>query len=152
MNWTLALPEIVLACLGMAILVFGVLRKDDGTQLATMFAVGALLVAGMLTLSRQTGFGYHGQFISDSFSTFNKTLILAGSALSLLLSLEWNRSQNIARFEFSGAGPVLHRRHDDHGVGVQPDDAVSGPGTAITGPLRPRGLRARRCTLLRGRA
>ena len=31
MNWTLALPEIVLACIGMAILVFGVLRKQDST-------------------------------------------------------------------------------------------------------------------------
>ena len=31
MNWTLALPEIVLACIGMAILVFGVLRKQDTT-------------------------------------------------------------------------------------------------------------------------
>ena len=35
MNWTIALPEIVLACVGMAILVFGVLRKQDSTLLCT---------------------------------------------------------------------------------------------------------------------
>ena len=34
MNWMLALPEIVLACSGMAILVFGVLRKQDKAELA----------------------------------------------------------------------------------------------------------------------
>ena len=34
MNWTLALPEIVLACIGMATLVFGVVRKQDSTLLS----------------------------------------------------------------------------------------------------------------------
>ena len=103
MNWTLALPEIVLACCGMAILVFGVLRKDDSTHIATMMAIGAFLIVGMLTVTRQAGFGFNGQFVTDSFATFNKTLILIGGALSLLLSLDWNRSRNIGRFEY----PVL---------------------------------------------
>ena len=103
MHWTLALPEIVLACCGMAILVFGVLRKDDGTRIATMLTIGAFLVVGMLTVTRQAGVAYHGQFVTDPFATFNKLLILMGGALSLLLSLDWNRSQNIGRFEF----PVL---------------------------------------------
>ena len=46
MNWTLALPEIVLACIGMATLVFGVLRKQDSTLLCTMFTIGGFLIAG----------------------------------------------------------------------------------------------------------
>ncbi len=104
MNWTLALPEIVLAIVGMATLVFGVLRKQqDPTLLCTMFTIGGFLIAGLLVLTRTSGFGYSGQFVSDPFSAFNQILILSGSALSTILALDWNRSQGIARFEF----PVL---------------------------------------------
>src|ERR1700733_7236624 len=103
MNWALALPEIVLACLGMAILVFGVVRKQDSTLLATMFTIGAFLIVGMLVATRVSGSGFNGQFVTDAFATFNKELILLGGALSLILALDWNRSQGIARFEY----PVL---------------------------------------------
>ena len=68
MNWTLALPEIVLACVGMATLIFGVLRKQDSTSLCTMFTIGGYLVAALLVLTRSSGFGFHGQFVADPFS------------------------------------------------------------------------------------
>ena len=55
MNWTLALPEIVLACLGMAILIFGVLRKQEATTLATMFTIGAFLITGFLVGTTHVG-------------------------------------------------------------------------------------------------
>ena len=103
MNWTLALPEIVLACLGMAILVFGVLRKKDAPQVATLLVIGAFVVTGLLVTTRATGFGYNGQYVVDAFSTFNKELILLGGTLSLMLSIDWNRSQGLDRFEY----PVL---------------------------------------------
>jgi NADH-quinone oxidoreductase subunit N len=103
MNWTIALPEIVLACIGMATMIFGVLRKQDSTLLCTMFTIGGFLVAGLLVLTRTTGFGFHGQFVTDPFSAFNQILILAGAALSTILALDWNRTQGIARFEL----PVL---------------------------------------------
>jgi NADH-quinone oxidoreductase subunit N len=103
MNWTLAVPELVLTCAGMAILIFGVLRRQDSTLLATMFTIGAFLITGLLVTTQATGFGFNGQFVGDAFATFNKELILVGSALALILALDWNRSQGIARFEF----PVL---------------------------------------------
>ncbi|MBV9251044.1 MAG: NADH-quinone oxidoreductase subunit NuoN [Acetobacteraceae bacterium] len=103
MNWTVALPEIVLAVIGMAILIFGVLRKQESTLLCTMFTLGGFLIAGLLVLTRVSASGYNGQFSADAFSAFNKELILAGAAMSLILALDWNRKQNIARFEF----PVL---------------------------------------------
>jgi NADH-quinone oxidoreductase subunit N len=103
MNWTVALPEIVLACVGLAILIFGVLRKQDSTLPCTMFTLGGFLIAGLLVLTRTSGFGFHGQFVADSFSAFNQILIISGAALSTILALDWNRSQGIARFEF----PVL---------------------------------------------
>jgi NADH-quinone oxidoreductase subunit N len=91
MNWSLAVPEIVLACLGMAILIFGVLRKQDSTSLATMFTIGAFLVTGRLVATRAAGVGFNGQFVTDAFASFNKELILIGGALALILSLDWNR-------------------------------------------------------------
>jgi NADH-quinone oxidoreductase subunit N len=103
MNWNLALPEIVLACLGMAILILGLVRKQDSTVLATMSTIGAFLVTGMLVATRTAGFGFNGQFVADSFATFNKELILLGGILTLILSLDWNKSQGIDRFEY----PVL---------------------------------------------
>jgi NADH-quinone oxidoreductase subunit N len=103
LNWILALPEIVLACIGMAILIFGVLRKQDSTQLCTMFTVGGFLIAAMLVATHDGGIGFHGQFTADAFSVFNQELILAGAALTTILSIDWNRQQGIARFEF----PVL---------------------------------------------
>ncbi len=103
MNWTLALPEIVLACIGMATLIFGVLRKQDSTLLCTMFTIGGFVIAGFLVYTGNYGFGFHGQFVADPFSAFNQVLILSGAALSTILALDWNRTQGIARFEF----PVL---------------------------------------------
>ncbi len=104
MNWTLALPELVLTCCGLAILVIGVVRRgSDSVVLATMLTIGAFLVTGMLVATRLSGFGFNGQFVSDAFSTFNKELILLGGALSLIVSLDWNRARGIGRFEY----PVL---------------------------------------------
>jgi NADH-quinone oxidoreductase subunit N len=99
----LALPEIVLACCGLGILVFGVLRKQDSALICTMMTLGAFLIAGLLVLTGIPGIGYHGQFVSDSFSGFNKLLLLSGAALTAILSLDWNRQAGIARFEF----PIL---------------------------------------------
>jgi NADH-quinone oxidoreductase subunit N len=103
MNWTLALPELVLSIVGMAILVFGVLRKGDNTLLASMFTLGGFLLAGFLALSGVSGTGFHGQFVVDPFSLFIKELVLAGAALALILSLDYNRQAGLSRFEY----PVL---------------------------------------------
>ena len=103
MNWAIALPEIVLAACGLLILVIGVLRRQDATQICTMLTLGAFLVAGGLVLTRAAGVGYFGQFTVDRFAVLAKLLILVGAALSLMLSLDYNRRQGIGRFEY----PVL---------------------------------------------
>jgi NADH-quinone oxidoreductase subunit N len=103
MNWAIALPEIVLALVAMAILIFGVLRREDTFVLSSMFGLGGMLLAALLVVTGAQGVGYHGQFVSDAFSSFAKVLILAGAALALILSLDYNRKNHIARFEY----PVL---------------------------------------------
>jgi NADH-quinone oxidoreductase subunit N len=103
MNWAIALPEIALSVVAMAILIFGVLRRDETFFLSSMFALGGLLLAALLVVTSARGVGYRGQFVADAFSGFVKILILAGAALALILSLDYNRQHRIARFEY----PVL---------------------------------------------
>ena len=103
MNWEIALPEIVLSVLGMMILVYGVLRKGEQTQTVTMLVLGAFLLTGFLMVTRAGGVGFHGQFVVDPFAVLIKALVLVSSAFTLMLALDYNRRQGIARFEF----PVL---------------------------------------------
>jgi NADH-quinone oxidoreductase subunit N len=103
MNWTIAVPELVLSLAGMAILLFGVLQKRDTFQICSMLTVGALLLAAVLVISGRSGPGYNGEFITDSFSSFIKLLVLIAAALGVIVSLDYNEHENLRRFEF----PVL---------------------------------------------
>jgi NADH-quinone oxidoreductase subunit N len=103
MNWTVALPELVLALCAMAILLLGVIRRQDSTLLCTMLSLGALLIAAIMVVGGQYGVGFGGQFTADPFSAFVDVLLLAGAGFALILSLDYNGRQGIARFEY----PVL---------------------------------------------
>jgi NADH-quinone oxidoreductase subunit N len=103
MNWTLAVPELVLSCCGLGILLLGVLRKRESFQLASMLVVGAFLLTAVLVLTGASGTGYSGLFIDDAFSRFVKLLVLAAAALGVVVSLDYNEHANMRRFEF----PVL---------------------------------------------
>ena len=103
MNWTLALPELVLALCGLAILVGGVLPKRDSTFAVSIATLGALLLAAALVLAQKEGTAFGGQYIADSFSSFMKVLCLLGAAMGLVLSMDFFAKQGLSRFEF----PVL---------------------------------------------
>jgi len=103
MNWTLALPEIVLAVSGLAILLAGVLPRRDMTFPCTMLVLGAFVLTGVLVIAQGQGTAFGGQYVADNFSAFMKLLALAGAALGLVLALDWNRAEGLSRFEF----PVL---------------------------------------------
>ena len=103
MNWSLALPELVLALSGLGILVFGVIPKRDTTFPCTMLVLGAFLVTGVLVLAQGVGTAFGGQYVADAFSGFMKLLALSAAALGLLLALDWNAQEKLSRFEF----PVL---------------------------------------------
>ena len=103
MSWTLAAPEIVLAICAIAILLYGVMQKQEAAFVSTMLALGALLLTGVLVLATPDGSAYRGLFIVDGFGTFMKLLILTGAGLSIILALDYNKHENISRFEF----PVL---------------------------------------------
>ncbi len=103
MNWTLALPEIVLSISGMAILLIGVLQKRDSFFICSMLTIGAFLVVALMIVAGHTGQGYNGLFTVDSFSTFIKVLVIIAATLGVVLSLDYSEHANMRRFEF----PVL---------------------------------------------
>src|SRR5262249_45467644 len=100
-----ALPELVLAVGGMALLMLGVFLKQDRTRLVSWLAVAVIIVAMILIFSNQgsSGTAFVNLFIVDRFSQFMKLLTLGASALSILLSLNLIEREYMARFEF----PVL---------------------------------------------
>src|SRR5258708_38840427 len=104
-DWLPALPEIVLVCAAMALLIIGVLRGEESSRLVSGLAVAVLIVtlclAGAVGIERRSGF--YGMFITDSFAVFMKSLILIGSAVTIIIGIRFNEEHRIARFEL----PVL---------------------------------------------
>jgi NADH-quinone oxidoreductase subunit N len=101
-----ALPEIFLAVSAMVLLLIGVSRTSQGTgRFISALAVLVLLVDLVLVLNGPGGrtVTFSGMFVTDSFAIFMKALILIGSALSILLAMQYNERQHIDRFEF----PIL---------------------------------------------
>ncbi len=102
-----AFPEIFVAVGAMALLMLGVFRDDtERNGVATgwlaigVLAVAALMVAGQ-GATRATLFD--GAFVVDGFGRFVKVLILAGSAVSLMLCFGYLARAKIMKFEI----PVL---------------------------------------------
>lgn len=103
MNWTLALPQIELALTGMAVLMAGVARRRSSVTLCTVLTLLGFLGAGALAVAVGFGDGFNGQMVADPFSLFMEILILVGTGLALVLSVDFNRQRSLTAFEF----PVL---------------------------------------------
>jgi len=99
------LPELVLVGSALALLLIGVFRGEGGTRLVSWLSVLVLIVTLALGiragLVRQVSF--YGMFITDPFAAFMKTLVLLGSAVTIIMGLRFFEEHKIARFEF----PVL---------------------------------------------
>ena len=103
-----ALPEIVGAVLGMALLMVGVFQRDDtaaaviaASRRVALLALVSLAVVFVLVLTRSTGQTFGDMFVVDAFALFFKVLILATSAISLILARDYLESQGGARFEYA---------------------------------------------------
>ncbi|MBK1656717.1 NADH-quinone oxidoreductase subunit NuoN [Paracraurococcus ruber] len=103
MTWTLALPELVLAVSALVILVAGVIPKQDTFFPVSMACIGALLLTAVLVLGQTEGTALNGHYVADAFSGFMKVLALGAAAVGILLSLDFNEKEGLARFEF----PIL---------------------------------------------
>ena len=100
-----AIPEIVLACSSMALLMIGVFRGDSATRILSWVSVLVLIFVGIVLSNIQEGrlTAFGGQFVVDDFAHFMKWLILIGSSFAIIMSVSYNDKENIARFEY----PIL---------------------------------------------
>jgi NADH-quinone oxidoreductase subunit N len=103
---TPAVPEIFLVVSAIVLLLLGVLRgKDTGGGVVSLLAVAALaIVLYLVDVAPDVRLDtFEKLFVTDGFAHFMKTLILIGSAASILLAIRYNSRQHINRFEY----PVL---------------------------------------------
>ncbi len=103
MNWTLALPEVELAGACLIALLVGAFAERKGYLAATFVVLAGLVVAAVLVAVGPAGFAYHGAVVADGFSRFTSILILSAAVLTVVLSIDYNERERVARFEF----PVL---------------------------------------------
>jgi NADH-quinone oxidoreductase subunit N len=105
-NYTAALPEMILAAGAVLLLMFGAFGGADGEKSgrAGWLAILALAVTGFAVASQPDGgLAFNDAFVSDGFARFVKLLVLAGSAVSILLSMDEFRQAKADRYEL----PVL---------------------------------------------
>ena len=100
-----ALPEIFLACAGMALLMVGAFRREDATRLVSGLTVASFVVTAVLLLSvaEERVVTMNGLFIVDGFAVYMKLLVLLGSSLAVVMSRGLIEREQMARFEY----PVL---------------------------------------------
>ena len=98
-----ALPEIVLACGAMLLLMLGVFRGERSTGMVNVLALVLLIAVGALVCRLPPGklSAFGGSFVVDDFARFLKLLTLIGSVGAILLSLDYMRTQKQQKFEYA---------------------------------------------------
>jgi NADH-quinone oxidoreductase subunit N len=103
-NIAIALPEIILACGAMALLMLGAFTRKSRGELILWLAVLLLAVAAFFVANGSgTATTFSDSFIVDSFARMLKLLTLAGAAVALLMSVDYWREAGGLKFEY----PVL---------------------------------------------
>ncbi len=104
LNLDIALPELILSCGAMALLMLGVATKRERGELVLWLAILILIVAGIFVARGEgTVTLFAGSFIVDPYARVLKLLTLTGAAAALLMSIDYWRQAGGLKFEF----PVL---------------------------------------------
>lgn len=100
-----AFPEITLAIIALILIVLGVARKNDDGQTVANFALFGLIAVAVVVwrVCGESFTTFNGMYVADSFTSYMKLLVLAGSAVSIFMAARYTERQRIARFEY----PVL---------------------------------------------
>jgi NADH-quinone oxidoreductase subunit N len=100
-----ALPEILLAAGGLALVLIGAFRGEKSFGLINTLAFLLLALVGVLIATQDavTVSAFNGAFISDSFGRFMKIAVLIGSAVTLMISGDYLKATGSQQFEF----PIL---------------------------------------------
>ncbi len=97
-----ALPELVLACGAMALLMFGVFRRrsESAVELgAVALLILAAFMVSWLPSGRLVTFG--GSFVVDDFARFLKILAFGACAVAIVMSVDHSAREHTRRFEYS---------------------------------------------------
>ena len=95
-------PEIALACGAMFLLLVGVFAGDRQTTALTWLCVVVLTIVAAMVVTTSEGrvLAFGGTTIIDPFARFTKVLVLAGSAIAMLMSVDYLRDEKLTRFEY----------------------------------------------------
>jgi NADH-quinone oxidoreductase subunit N len=100
-----ALPELVLAVGAMVLLMLGAFRGERTAGPVSWLAILLMIVAGAIVVAlpgnKLVAFG--GSFIVDPFARFLKLLALTGSAVAILMSFGYLKTEKHEKFEY----PIL---------------------------------------------
>ncbi len=104
-NLVPAIPEIILGCGAMLLLMLGAFRTKDISEGIYSLCVLLLLVAGavVLFIPGGTQVTFDGGFVFDEFARFMKILTMGASALAIIMSRSYFRAEKFSRFEY----PIL---------------------------------------------
>ena len=99
------LPEIVLAVGAMALLLVGAWRGERATLIVYTGSIMLLLAATAIVvwMPAERTVAFNGSVVLDDFARFLKFLAFGGSAVALLMSLDYFRREQLLKFEY----PVL---------------------------------------------
>jgi len=99
------LPELILVLGAMVLLMIGAVRGDSAAPVISGLAILLLVAAGVILAMQPSGkvSAFHGSFVLDDYARFLKILALIGSAVAILMSIEFLGAVARQRFEF----PVL---------------------------------------------
>ncbi len=97
-------PELILAVGAMVALLFGAMRGDKATGFLSSFMALLMVVAMAVVLTApERATAFHGAFVVDGFSRFAKIVVLASSALCIVMAQSFFKDEKLVRFEL----PVL---------------------------------------------
>jgi NADH-quinone oxidoreductase subunit N len=96
------LPELVLACGAMLMLMIGVFIGERSAAMVNTWCVAVLVLAGaaLAWLPQGSHAMFGGSFLVDDYARFLKMLTLVGSAGALLLSLDYLTLERQQKFEY----------------------------------------------------
>ena len=102
-NLAVALPELIMVIGAMAMLMLGVFTTKRSFKLVSWGSIGVLLIAlvSLVGLPAERTVIFNGMFVVDGFAVFSKALILLGSALAVMMAMDFLEKEKLARFEFA---------------------------------------------------
>src|SRR5690606_23306634 len=104
LSLSLLTPELIVAVGAMALLMIGVYSNRNASTLVNALAVVVMAIAGLwLLFAVGEGEAFGNSFVLDPFARFMKVLTLAGSALTLIMSIGFARAEKYDSYEY----PVL---------------------------------------------